>query len=272
MPKVDIGDAEIHYEESGQGDPIMFVPGLGGGGTVWNQQIPAFSDAYRTIVHDHRGCGQSTYSRIDYSVDQMADDAIRLMDRLGIERVHWVGHSTGGAMGQTVAQEHPDRLASLVLSATWAGQDSYFNRAFAARRAVLSTSGAADYARQSILTLLPPWYITQNPERIDELEGHLGGGDQPVEIMQSRIDAICAYDRRAGMGDIKAPTLVIVAADDMVTPRYLSDELAENIPGAEKVVIPTGGHFVIHVETDAYNSAVRDFIDRHPMQSGGRAS
>ena len=51
----------------------------------------------------------------------------------------------------------------------------------------------------------------------------------------------------------------------MVTPRYLSDELAENIPGAENIVIPTGGHFVIHVETGAYNSAVRDFIDRHPL-------
>ena len=265
MPKVDIGDAEIHYEEAGSGDPIMFVPGLGGGGAVWSQQTPAFSDSYRTIVHDHRGCGQSTYSRIEYSVDQMAADAIRLMDKLGIDRVHWVGHSTGGAMGQIVAQDYPDRLASLVLSATWPGQDSYFNRAFAARKSVLSGSGTADYARHSILTLLPPWYITLNPDRTDELEGYLAGADQPVEIIESRIDAICAFDRRDRMGDIKAPTLVIVAQDDMVTPRYLSDELAENVEGAEYVVVPTGGHFVIHVETDAYNSSVRDFIDRQKL-------
>ena len=265
MPKIDIGDAEIHYEEAGSGDPIMFVPGLGGGGAVWTNQIPAFSDGYRTVVHDHRGCGQSTYSKIEYSVDQMADDAIRLMDKLGIERAHWVGHSTGGAMGQIVAQDHPDRLASLVLSATWAGQDSYFNRAFAARKGVLSAAGTLAYARNSILTLLPPWYITQNADRIDALEGYLAGADQPVEIMESRIDAICAYDRRDGMADIKAPTLVIVAEDDMVTPRYLSDELADNVPGAEKIIVPTGGHFVIHVEIDAYNSALRDFLDRHPM-------
>ena len=265
MPKVDIGDAEIHYEEAGSGDPIMFVPGLGGGGAVWTNQIPAFSDSYRTIVHDHRGCGQSSYSKIDYSVDQMAADAIRLMDGLGIERAHWVGHSTGGAMGQIVAQDYPDRLASLVLSATWPGLDSYFNRAFAARKGVLSRDGTADYARHSILTLLPPWYITRNADKIDALEGYLAGADQPVEIMESRIDAICAFDRRDRMGDIKAPSLVIVAEDDMVTPRYLSDELAENVPGAEKVIIPTGGHFVIHVEVDDYNCAVRDFIDRHPM-------
>ena len=265
MPKVDIGDAEIYYEEAGSGDPVMFVPGLGGGGSVWMNQIPAFSDSYRTIVHDHRGCGQSSYSKIDYSVDQMAADAIRLMDGLGIERAHWVGHSTGGAMGQIVAQDYPDRLASLVLSATWSGQDSYFNRAFAARKGVLSTGGTLDYARHSVLTLLPPWYITQNPERITEMEGYLAGADQPVEIMESRIDAICAFDRRDRMADIKAPTLVIVAEDDMVTPRYLSDELADGIPGAEKVILSTGGHFVIHIEVDDYNRAVRGFLDRHPL-------
>lgn len=265
MPKIDIGDAEIYYEEAGDGDPVMFVPGLGGGGAVWTNQVPAFSDSYRTIVHDHRGCGQSSYSKIDYSVDQMAADAIRLMDGLGIERAHWVGHSTGGAMGQIVAQDYPDRLASLVLSATWAGQDSYFNRAFAARKGVLSTGGTLEYARHSVLTLLPPWYITQNPDRITEMESYLAGADQPVEIMESRIDAICAFDRRDRMGDIKAPTLVIVAEDDMVTPRYLSDELAAGIPGAEKVILSTGGHFVIHIEVDDYNRAVRGFLDRKAM-------
>ena len=265
MPKVDIGDAEIYYEEAGSGDPIMFVPGLGGGAAVWSRQIPAFSETYRTIAHDHRGCGQSTYSMIDYSVDQMAADAIRLMDALEIERAHWVGHSTGGAMGQIVAQDYPERLASLVLSATWPGQEVYFNRAFAARKGVLSAAGTREYARHSILTLLPPWYITQNADKISELEGYLAGADQPVEIMENRIDAICAFDRRNRMGDIKAPTLVIVAEDDMVTPRYLSDQLEEGITGAERVTLPTGGHFVIHILVEEYNRAVNDFLQRNPL-------
>ena len=265
MPKIDIGNAEIYCEERGDGEPIMLVPGLGGGGGVWFNQVAALSNDYRTIIHDHRGCGQSSYSLIEYSVDQMAADAVKLMDTLEIERVHWVGHSTGGAMGQIVAQDYPDRLASLILSATWPGQDEYFNRAFAARKSVLSTMGTAEYARHSILTLLPPWYITQNPEKIAELEGYLAGADQPVEIMESRIDAICAYDRRDRMSDIDVPVLVIVAEDDMVTPRYLSDQLAAGIVGAEKIILPTGGHFVLHVLVDEYNAAISDFIKRHQM-------
>jgi aminoacrylate hydrolase len=263
VPLVDIGDAEIFVEDNGSGEPVMLVPGLGGGAGIWHKQIPSLSGDFRTIAHDHRGCGRSTYSTIDYSVDQMADDAVRVMDALGIERAHWVGHSTGGAMGQIVAQDHPDRIISLVLSATWPGQDAYFNRAFAARKSVLTTMGTLEYARHSVLTLHPPWYITENEDLMGQQESYLAGSDQPVKIMESRIDAICRFDRRDRMKDIKAPTLVIVAEDDMVTPRYLSDELAANIPGAEQTVLETGGHFLMHILTDTYNAAVGDFLRRH---------
>lgn len=269
MPRVDIGDAEIHYEEAGSGEPVMLVPGLGGGGGVWHRQVPALSGDFRVITHDHRGCGRSTRSEIEYSVAQMAGDALRLMDRLGVERAHWVGHSTGGAMGQVVAEDHPDRVGALVLSATWAGADPYFRRAFAARRAVLGALGAAEYARHSVLSLHPPWYVSRNEGLMAEQERHLAGSDQPVAIMESRIDAICAFDRRDRLPEIAAPTLVIVAEDDMVTPRHLSDEIAAAVPGAEKVVLPTGGHFVIHVLADEYNEAVGGFLRRHRMGAAG---
>lgn len=265
MPRVNIGDAELYYEERGIGDPIMLVPGLGGGGAVWSNQLPDLSKTYRTIIHDHRGCGKSTYSTIEYSVEQMAADAIKLMDKLEVSKAHWIGHSTGGAMGQIIAQDYPDRLASLVLSSTWPGHDIYFNRAFAARKAVLIDAGTLEYARHSILSLLPPWYISKHPEKISELESYLAGADQPVEIMVSRINAICAFDRRDKIGQINAPTLVIVAEDDMVTPRYLSDELADKIDGAEKVILPTGGHFFNHILIEEYNNAVSDFLERNPI-------
>ena len=130
MPKLSIGDADLYYEESGQGPPLLLVPGLGGVGAFWAHQVRDLARDFRVITHDHRGAGQSTHSRIEYSVDQMAADTLRLMDGLGIDAAHYAGHSTGGAIGQTIAQDHPDRLKSLVLSATWPGQDSYFRRLF----------------------------------------------------------------------------------------------------------------------------------------------
>ncbi len=265
MPTISIGDADIYYEEAGNGEPVMLVPGLGGGGSFWHLQLPALNPDFRVITHDHRGCGRSTYSMITYSVDQMAQDAIRLMDALGIERAHWVGHSTGGAMGQIVAQDHKDRLGSLVLSATWSGPDPYFRRAFDARKEVLLSLGLKEYTRHSMLSLHSPWYISRNEALISEQENFIAGSGQPVEIMKRRIEAICAFDRRDRLSEITAPTLVIVAEDDMVTPRYLSDEISESVAGAETVVLPTGGHFMPHIVTDDYNSAVGGFLRRNRM-------
>lgn len=260
MPKVDIGDAEIYYESHGEGPPLMLVPGLGGGGAWWANQITAFAGEFRVIIHDHRGAGESTHSPIEYSVDQMAADAIKLMDALDIGSTHYVGHSTGGAMGQVIAQDHPERIASLVLSATWPGRDAYFRRCFETRREVLDKLGLESYGRASMLTLLPPWWIAENDDAIAEQQQKLAVNQPPVEVMLSRIDAIMAFDRRDRMGEIGAPTLVICAVDDAVTPVHLSRELAEGIPGAELVVLERGGHFVPTILPEEYNKAVGAFL------------
>ena len=71
MPSVSIGDAEIYYEEAGQGEPLLLVPGLSGQGSFWAYQVEAFKHHFRVIVHDHRGAGRSTHSHIKYSVEQI---------------------------------------------------------------------------------------------------------------------------------------------------------------------------------------------------------
>jgi len=262
LPKVDIGDAEIYYEETGDGPPLMLVPGLGGGGAFWTPQVAEFAKFFRVIIHDHRGAGQSTHSLIEYSVDQMAADALALMDALGIDSAHYVGHSTGGAMGQTIAQDHPERLQSLVLSATWAGQDAYFRRCFETRKQILVELGLESYSRASTLVLMPPWWIAENDSLIAEQSQRLAVNNPPLEVMISRIDAIMKYDRRAGLADIGAPTLVICARDDAVTPVHLSNELAETIPGAEQIVLDRGGHFAPIILSGDYNPPVLDFLRR----------
>ncbi|HEX7785679.1 MAG TPA: alpha/beta fold hydrolase [Methylomirabilota bacterium] len=263
MPHVSIGEADIYYEEQGQGPALMLVPGLGGQGAFWAPQVPDFARDFRVIVHDHRGAGRSTHSRITYSVDQMAADTVALMDRLGIERAHYVGHSTGGAMGQTIAQEHPDRLLSLVLSATWAGPDAYFRRCFATRKELLLHRGFESYWRASVVMLRPPQWISANDAALEEELARLLASAPPAEVLASRIDAIVRFDRRARLGEIRCPTLVVVAADDALTPPFYSEELAARIPGAKLAVLPTGGHFVPILQPEEYNAAVGGFLRAH---------
>ena len=85
----------------------------------------------------------------------------------------------------------------------------------------------------------------------------------PIEVMTSRIEAIRAFDRRARMGEIKVPTMVIVARDDVVTPIHQSDELAGGIPGARYTVLERGGHFVPIILPDDYNPPVLEFLLEH---------
>lgn len=260
MPKISIGDAEIYHEITGDGPPLLLVPGLNGAGAFWARQVPDFSRDFRVIVHDHRGAGASTHSRIRYSVEQMADDVLRLMDGLGIDSAHFVGHSTGGAIGQVIAQDHPGRLRSLVLSATWAGPDPYFRRLFESRRETLLACGVEAYLRASALMLAPPWWVRANDAALVEQHRRTAAASAPVEVLTSRIDAIVRFDRRARLGEIRTPTLVVAAADDVITPRFYSEELADAIPGAKLVILEAGGHYVPNVQPDPYNAAVGGFL------------
>ena len=107
-------------EVVGSGPPLLLVPGLGGRAEFWDPVVPPLAARFTVILHDHRGTGRSSIERIDYSIAQMTGDVIALLDHLGFDRAHLIGHSTGGAIGQTLAIDFPQRLDRLVLSATWA--------------------------------------------------------------------------------------------------------------------------------------------------------
>ncbi len=260
MPKLSVGDADLYYEIHGEGPPLFLVPGLGGVGAFWASQVVELARHFRVITHDHRGCGQSSLSRIAYSVEQMAEDLRRLMDALGIETAHLVGHSTGGAIGQILAQDRPERIGRLVLSASWGGRDAYFRRCFESRKAALQAGGIRGYWRQSVLMQRPPAWISANEAALLDEEAQTLAHPPDEEILLSRIDAIIGFDRRARLGDIGSPTLVVVAADDLVTPPYLSEELAAKIPNARLDVMPYGGHFAPVIEPAVYNAVVGAFL------------
>lgn len=264
MPKVRTGDAEIYYESHGNGPPVLLVPGLGGVGNYWLPNIPAFARHHQVVIHDHRGTGQSSRSPIKYTVEQMTDDLVGVMDDLGIEKAHLVGHSTGGAIGQTLAATHPDRLRSLTIYASWTKADPFFRRVFEARRTLLTAAGADAYVRATPVFLYPDWWINDNIELLENREKVVIPNFPPSEIVASRIDAIVDFDRTSDLGKIRVPTLVVVAKDDILTPPYFSRQLADMIPDAEYVVLERGGHCASETNTSAFNQAVLDFIARHP--------
>jgi aminoacrylate hydrolase len=253
-----IGD--IHYEEHGAGEPLMLVTGLSGLKSSWTAQVPQLSPHFRLITHDHRGTGESVHSKIEYSVEQMARDALSLMDGLSVAKADFVGHSTGGAIVQWIALNAPERIKRGVLSSTWAAPDSYFVRSFEFRKMMLSEIGPKAYARASSFTMYPPDWFTKNEQAVLRAEEVLLARFPANEIVLSRIDAISRFDVLTSLDRIKIPILITCAEDDRVTPVYLSHAIAERIPGARTQYFPWGGHASPTLNADKYAEMVKGFL------------
>ena len=260
MPFHSLSDGDrLHYEVHGDGPPLLLVPGLGGVGAFWSIHLARLSEHFTVVLHDHRGTGQSSRTSMRYTVEQMADDLAQLMAGLGLERAHLIGHSTGGAIGQCLAIDRPELIDRLVLSATWTAADDYFRRVFDVRSQVLRDAGMAAYAQLSSLFMRPPWWTQENMAWVLEDEARAAAASTP-EIMLRRIEAIVAFDRRDDLSRIAAPTLVLGAQDDLVTPVYHSEALAEMIPGAELAILPDGGHFFPVIAAEEFRRLVFAFL------------
>jgi aminoacrylate hydrolase len=261
MPKVAVADGGIYYEEAGRGEPLIFVSGLGGTGSYWRPQVPAFSSRFRVITYDHRGTGSSDRLQRAFSIDQMTAELAQLMDALKIERAHLVGWSTGGAIGQTLAIEQPRRIARLVLCSTWTHCDPWFRRLFEARREILRQGGAGLYAAFYPLWVYPPEYVNAHDAGIEEDQRQAVAGAPPLAVAMGRINALLAFDRRAGLPRIQAPTLVVASDNDYVIPGYHAEALARAIPGARLVILGGGGHANTATQPEAFNRIVLEFLE-----------
>ena len=118
MPKANVGDIEIYYEEHGQGPPLVLILGLGQDIVTWDFQIPELSNRFRLIVFDNRDCGKSSRCLDDYTTKTMAQDTIGLMDHLGIDQAHIAGTSMGGMIAQQVVLTASERVNRLILAST----------------------------------------------------------------------------------------------------------------------------------------------------------
>jgi aminoacrylate hydrolase len=260
MPKVAVADGEIYYEESGKGPPLLFVSGLGGVGRYWQPQLAAFGARFRTIIYDQRGTGASDRKQRKFSIDQMAAEAVGLMDALKVERADVVGLSTGGAIGQTMAVEHPQRVGRLVMCSTWTHCDPWFRRMFEARKRMYLEAGTDLHQMFHPLWLYPPDYVNEHDAELDEERKKSTAGAPPVEVSTGRIDALLAFDRRATLARIKAPTLIITSENDYITPSYYAEALARAIPGSKLAKLDGGGHSISKTRPEEFNRIVLEFL------------
>lgn len=253
MPYAGSSDA-LYYEDVGDGHPLFFIPGFGGVGSFWRNQVNFLKGRFRVITIDQRGAGASARSQQEYSLDQMSEDVLTVMDAAGIEAAVLVGHSTGGAIAQRLAVWTPNRVSGLLLSSTWCKPGNYFRRVFEFRRSLLEIGATDLFHKAGIFFRYPPAYAEAHDDTFDN------GGAVDVDITISRINAILQADLSLVTERINAPTLVVAARDDCLIPPYMSDEVAQRISASRYVVLDHGGHFLPETRSDDYNALLDDFL------------
>ena len=264
MPLAELGDVSLHYRSFGEGPPVLGVMGFGLDQRYWAGQVPAVSERNRFITFDNRGAGRS--SRVAAtSIDEMAHDAVRLLDHLEIEKTVVFGASMGGAIAQRLALDHPERVSGLILAITWARPIEYMRRQHEmARRIIMQDEDPTAFMEIALLWMFTPRFFEMGREALDQLTAALGAPGGPelmgAEGLLGQLDAIEKHDVLAELPKIPCPTLVVGGKMDIMVPFLAQEEIAAAIPGARFEVFDTG-HGLMLEEMERFNSVLRDFLD-----------
>jgi pimeloyl-ACP methyl ester carboxylesterase len=257
MPLAKLNGININYKVEGQGEPLVMIMGFTANRSSWTSQIPCFNKYFRVVTFDNRGAGKSDKPQGPYSTKMMADDAIILMDLLGIEKAHILGVSMGGMIAQELAINYPQRVMKLVLACTYACQDK--------------TSG--DTSEQAKLSQLTPEKMVSdmvglafNKPLYRFLSGLLAriqfkfmGASGWVGIA-GQHEACLKHDTLERLPLITAPTLVIVGTKDRIINPISSEVIAAKIPNAKLVKAEGGSHFLSFEMKNVFNREVLNFL------------
>jgi pimeloyl-ACP methyl ester carboxylesterase len=275
MPYAQAGEVKLHYEVFGSGMPFLFVSGTGWPGEPWKlKQLPAFTDRYRVVVFDHRGVGKSDAPKGPYSTRQFAQDAINLLDVIGIhESAHIIGHSMGGRVCQWMAIDHPRRVRSMIQAASGSGAMGLLDypRGLTVNASEsLITRGYKEHMWHHFQSqfFFPEDFVKAHPEVLRELFKAFWDNAPKIEPYLEHVIARNRHETGAYLEQITTPTLCLVGSEDKVdadTGNHVltTEHLRDHIKGAEYEVIEGCGHGFFWQKPEETNRIIRRWLDSH---------
>jgi 3-oxoadipate enol-lactonase len=250
MPLIQYPHVHLYYDLTEQtGPPLVLVNGFSSDLGMWDRLIPFLSPQFQLLRFDHAGVGRSTLPSYPYSIDDMADDLIALLDTLNLPKVDMMGFSMGNLVIQSIALHYQERLGKAVMLAP-------FNRL-----PLTAYLQAQNYAKlweagvdkRLLIERKLPWFYSQNfladPRRIEALfteeENH--PYPQSLQGYHFQLKALHAYDKTDQLANIRHPIFLCAGEDDLYTPLYAVKALERQLPQNTLVMLPEVGH-MIHME------------------------
>jgi 3-oxoadipate enol-lactonase len=254
--------AALHVEDSGgSGEVVVLAHAIGCDTRMWEEVTPRLASRYRVLRMDARGHGRSPVTARPYSLAGLAADFAAALERLGVQRAHWVGLSMGGMIGQAFALRHGERLGRLVIANSTSsygpeGRPNWHKRIrlveqgglAAIREMVEQRYFSADFRRDhaDIVAKVMGRFMETSPE------GYLGC-----------CDAIADLDFSRDLGRIGHRTLVIAGDEDVGTPPAMSEEIVAKIPGSRLAIMNGAAHLSAAEKPEEFSRLLLDFLAAH---------
>ena len=264
MPYAIVNNIRMHFEVSGKGDPVLLINDLSAPAASWALQAKALAPRFMVVTFDNRGVGETDLpGEPMYSIGQLADDAAAILRHLKISRAHVVGASMGGAIGMELALRQPRLVRSLTLACTWVEGDARFLHTLESWISLAYRVPIEERYRH----VLYPWLFTRDffakKENVEQaFQRSMAYPHQTkAEAIERQGKGIMAWNgtRLNKLGGIRAPTLVLVGKDDIITPPAFSRQVASAIRRARLVIMP-GGHGFFLEHADQFNRVLVRFL------------
>ena len=247
----------IRWESQGDGAPVLLLHGLGYTREGWGPLRELLARRYRVLSYDNRGIGESAIPPGPYTVDDLAADAVQVLEEAGVDRTHVLGASLGGMVAQLLAAEHPERVASLVLAGTTPGGASAYPlpQQTLALMAEAPSLPPAVALRRFVENALAP-----GSTFVDEVYAYRQEHPPDPSGWAGQAAAGAAWDADGRLARITAPTLVVAGTADAVVDPRNAQLLADAIPSARLELIGGAGHLPFWERAEEFAALVERFL------------
>ena len=266
MPITNVKGVNINYEDEGKGDPILFIHGFSGNLQSWDEQVPVLTDKYRVVRYDCRGHGgsESPDDPAEYSQKILVDEALGLMDTLGLQKVNVCGLSMGGNVSLNLAIRHPDRVNAAIIASTGAGSDANdgFIEGFKILADMLDKSDLESFTEVLMASPLSANFLKLRPDLIELTEkramsSNPKGLAKTIRGVQMKRNSIFALEDQ--LKNLSVPVLVLVGELDLPCLEP-ANFMKQHIPHSKLVVMPETGHIVNLERPEAFNREITAFL------------
>ena len=261
---VQVGGHSFHVAAVGQGYPVLMIMGLGAPGDKWRPTIAGLQNHFRCIAFDNRGAGRSWKPEAPaYSTEEMAEDAVGILDALGLSRAVVLGTSMGGAIAQKLVLAHPERVQALVLTSTYASVSFTFRRAIETLRDSIDKLDKETFKHMNQWMSFSHAYQNAHPEAVlaAQKEDFAYPYPMPVYAFKAQCNACLAHNTADRLSEIAVPTLVAAGGADLYMTADKTKELTQGIPHSRLYLCEQGGHVHQWEQAEAYNRAVCGFLN-----------